>query len=80
MFSTDFRKIFKYQISRKSLQWEPNFSTRTDGMTDLKKLRAAFRSFSKASIKNAHISSHSALHMCGADGVHVQNLGVDGLY
>jgi hypothetical protein len=31
IFSTDFREILKYQISRKSVQWEPSCSLRTDG-------------------------------------------------
>jgi len=28
-----FIKVVKYQISRKSVQWEPNFSMRTYGQT-----------------------------------------------
>ena len=34
IFSTDFRNIHKYQISRKSVKWEPSFSKRKDGQTD----------------------------------------------
>jgi len=33
IFSADFRKILKYQFSRKSVQWEPSCSMRTDGRT-----------------------------------------------
>jgi hypothetical protein len=34
IFWTDFRKTLKYQTSRKSVQWEPSFSTRTEGLTE----------------------------------------------
>jgi len=33
IFSKDFQKIFKYKISRKSVQWQPSCSIRTDGQT-----------------------------------------------
>jgi len=33
IFSTDFRKVYKYQISWKSVQWEPSRSMRTEGQT-----------------------------------------------
>ena len=34
IFSTDFRKTLKYQISWKSRQWETNCSMRKEGRTD----------------------------------------------
>ena len=34
IFSTDFQKVLKYQLSRKSVMWAPSFSMRTDRQTD----------------------------------------------
>jgi len=48
IFSRYFRKIFKYQISWKSLQWELSCSMRTDTWTDTTKLIVAFWYFFKA--------------------------------
>jgi len=31
IFRTNFRKILKYRISRKSIEWKPSCSMRTDG-------------------------------------------------
>jgi len=48
IFSKYFRKIFKYQISWKSVQWEPSFPIRTDWRTDMTKVIVAFRNFANA--------------------------------
>jgi hypothetical protein len=40
-FSTDLKKIPKYKISWKSVQWEPSYSTRTD----MTKLTVTFHNF-----------------------------------
>jgi hypothetical protein len=41
--STDFRKSHRYQISRKSVQWESSRCMPTDGRIDTKKLKYTFR-------------------------------------
>ena len=48
IFATDFRETPKYQISWKSVQWEPSCSMRTDRWTDITKLIVYLRSFAKA--------------------------------
>jgi hypothetical protein len=47
-FSTDFRKSLKYQVSSKSVHWEPSFSMRTDRRTNMTKLIVAFRNLANA--------------------------------
>jgi hypothetical protein len=48
-FSRYWRKILQYQISWKSVKWEPSYSMRTDGRahrwTDMTKLIVTFRNF-----------------------------------
>jgi hypothetical protein len=48
IFSKKIQKMLKYQLSWKSVQWEPNRSTRTDERTDVTKLILAFRNFANA--------------------------------
>jgi len=43
-----FLKIFKYQITRKSVQWEPICSMQTDRRTDMTKQIVVFRNFAKS--------------------------------
>ena len=47
-FAKNFLEIHIYQYSRKSGQWKPNFSTRTDRRTDMKNLKLLFAIFSNA--------------------------------
>jgi hypothetical protein len=47
IFPTNFRKILRYQIWWKSVQWEPNCFTRTDRQTHMTKLTVFFAIFYK---------------------------------
>jgi hypothetical protein len=51
IFSTDFRKVLKYQISWKSFQWGAELF-HADGQTDMTKVIVDLRSFSKTPKKN----------------------------
>ena len=42
IFLIHFRKIFKHQISWKSVQWQPNCFTRSDRRTDVTNILVAF--------------------------------------
>ena len=48
IFWTSFRRVFKFQVWWKSVQWEPSCSIRRDGRTGMTKLIAAYRNFSNA--------------------------------
>jgi hypothetical protein len=51
---TNFWKILPYVIPRKSVQWEPSCSMRTDRQTDMTKLIVAARKFANAPKKTLH--------------------------
>jgi hypothetical protein len=60
-FSTNLRKTVKYQISRKSLQYEPSCSMRTDTQTDrtdMTKLAVASRNSANAP-RNSTFCGHT---------------------
>jgi len=68
LFLSDFNEkiIFenmKYQISWKSVQWEPSCSMRTDGRTDTTDLIVAFRNFAKAPNNTLHICSYNRMYL-----------------
>lgn len=47
-FFRDFRASFQYETSRKSVQWERRWYKRKNRLTDITKLRGAFREYEKA--------------------------------
>ena len=53
IFSTDFRKILKYQISCKAVQSESSYSKRMDGQTDMTQAIVALRNFANTPKKRS---------------------------
>lgn len=79
-FAKDFWEIHSYQISRKSIHWQPTFSMLTERRTNMTKLKVAFLNFSNApknEIKRNITANTSHTH-CTAYGhtkfgTHLQN-------
>ena len=73
IFSSDFRKIFEYQISLESVQWKPSCSMRADGRTEGRTWRrwqslfAVFRALIKTDVVALKMSynKHHGLIYCG---------------
>jgi hypothetical protein len=54
IFSIDFRKILKYQLSGKSVQWGQSCCMRSEGWTDTAKLTLDFRNFCERAQKHTY--------------------------
>jgi hypothetical protein len=62
IFSTVFRKILKYEYSRKPFHWESSCPMRFDRRTDITKLIVAFRNSANPPIKTAVLSLQCTIH------------------
>ena len=67
IFSTDFPKLFKYQILRKSDQLDMNCSMRSDG--DITKFAVVFGIFGESALKTFHLccigkNIHNSFEKC----------------
>jgi len=60
IFSMNFKKSLEYQISLKSVQWDPNCSMQIDGWADMTKLMATFHNSANKS-KNWDASTTTAV-------------------
>jgi hypothetical protein len=58
-----FRRIYKYNFLRKCVEWEPGFSMRKDGQTEMSKLIAAFSDFTIVP-KNDNRKIHGVFVKC----------------
>ena len=67
-FSTDFRKILEYQISRKSFQWEPSCFMRTG--------EQIWRRFSKF-CEGTFVKQSALLLLCAGRATHQKRLSHD---
>ena len=67
IFSTYFRKMLKYKISWKSVQWEQSCSVRTDGQTDRTTVIVAFRNFAKAPKNSPYFRWHEFSLPCSQE-------------
>ena len=72
IFWTDFRRVIKYQISWKAVQWKPRCSMWTDRETNMTKLIVAFRNFADAPYNRLSLWKNGMSHSttsCGFLGV-----------
>ena len=53
-----FRKILEYQISLKSVLWEPSCSMRTDGQIGTTKLVVTFRDYANVPVRKRELCPH----------------------
>jgi len=63
-FSGQIFKKSSYQISRKSVRWDPSCSMSTDRRTDMTKLIVAFRDFANAPKNGRSLGTYGNMCVC----------------